>query len=164
MYPRTMLCNFTGRISSPKILMPWGGAPSQTARSVAFGTVAETAMYLMEEIGYPESSGLDATSLILETTPASKVLPRVSLSKWTSSMSNKPTWLKKRMPPRSLCRLVIASNFSGVVHMISVASIPAKSSCSVSPVVWKDAFFGTIGRPGKRGGVQSTHKRHSTHQ
>lgn len=45
-----------------------------------------------------------------------------------------PTSLKKRMPPLARCRRVMASNFSGVVQMMSTLSILSRSRRSVSPV------------------------------
>ena len=85
------------------------------------GMVAETARYLILEMGRPHDaiSGMRDTSLSLETI-ASREPPLSSFRRWTSSMSTRAMSAKKLMR-RLFLFLVMASNFSGVVRMMSAA-------------------------------------------
>ncbi|KAG0617456.1 hypothetical protein M758_5G190700 [Ceratodon purpureus] len=87
-----------------------------------FETVAETATKRIVDRGDPFISGNRASIFSLLTT-ASRAAPRVSLSRWTSSIKRRAMSPKKLIPPRSRCRRVITSNFCGVVSIISVSSI-----------------------------------------
>lgn len=82
-------------------------------------------------------SGKPENIFTLQTVPASRALPRpASFNRCTSSIKTSAMEPTNWAPPLALCLRVVASNFSGVVQMMSAVS-RVEGSASASPAVYE---------------------------